>query len=681
MIFNYIKLKNFRQYKGEHFYEFSNPKKGEKKMTLIIAKNGVGKTTFLQAFRYCFYGQNANYLKLPKSDELLNNSLEVELKQMDETELSVEVSFTHKSIDYIARRTQKYYKKNTKMIKNGNGEFVLLYSTNMKGFKSLDQSSSEMKMWQILPPGLSHIFMFDGERIEKRIESNDYRKDLKESILGILDLKKIDYLIKLIGTLNRSRSVLGSLNSSISISTKEENDLKKIHSTLSKQLEDERDKLKQIVVEIKEKKKEIEKYRDIQKEIEQYKNDINNLERLESEVTSYNKDLDNFGEKYLMLSGKAILSKLLLSQKNNYEKFIQKSDNNKRFFQQVHIDTLKEIIKRQECLCGATVNENTDEFKRIEELFETALPLESAHHLNKIADTFKRVLSFQEQLEELKNIREQISKTKLKRRETENSANLLKEKIKRKEDELGNNSQVNIELLQEEENQLYVQQGETEKEIETTERLFKKKDNEYRTVLLKSVKNRKIREAIEGLEEIKLVLQEEQKRKDQHARSVLSEVYNRNFSKVIVGDYKIEIDNDYNLNITDLTSSKNVTEVMSTGQSVIVTMSFIKSLIETATIISRQVEENESYGVIMDAALSNVDETHINNLCQNNLNSLNQVIFLSFKRQLRNEMYEGIKDNIGKAYYLDREDNSIISEELDLTRLKEFIHKVEDKNE
>ena len=120
---------------------------------------------------------------------------------------------------------------------------------------------------------------------------------------------------------------------------------------------------------------------------------------------------------------------------------------------------------------------------------------------------------------------------------------------------------------------------------------------------------------------------------------------------------------------------------MSTGQSVIVTMSFIKSLIETATIISRQVEENESYGVIMDAALSNVDETHINNLCQNNLNSLNQVIFLSFKRQLRNEMYEGIKDNIGKAYSLDREDNSIISEELDLKRLKEFIHKVEDKNE
>ena len=38
MIFNYIKFDNFRQYKGEHTFEFSDPKNGS--ITLIIAENG-----------------------------------------------------------------------------------------------------------------------------------------------------------------------------------------------------------------------------------------------------------------------------------------------------------------------------------------------------------------------------------------------------------------------------------------------------------------------------------------------------------------------------------------------------------------------------------------------------------------------------------------------------------------
>ena len=49
MIFKSIRLKNFRQYKKEITIEFAIPQGNSNNITMIIAANGVGKTTLLQA--------------------------------------------------------------------------------------------------------------------------------------------------------------------------------------------------------------------------------------------------------------------------------------------------------------------------------------------------------------------------------------------------------------------------------------------------------------------------------------------------------------------------------------------------------------------------------------------------------------------------------------------------------
>jgi DNA sulfur modification protein DndD len=677
MIFKHIKLVNFRQYKGEHFFDFTDGKDG-KNITLIIAANGVGKTTFLQAFRYCFYGSSSNYLKLPRVDELINNSLVHEMEQLDDTMLSVEVAFTHKGIEYVAKRSQKYYKKNKKMVRSKDEDFIVMFSTANEGYKTLDKASSEKKIWQILPPGLSHIFMFDGERIEKRIETNEYKKELKESILGILDLKKIDFLIQLIGSPSKSRSLLGLLNHKISHTTMEERRLQKNHDQLQKSIEETREKIELIMEQLEEKKKKKKLYREKQKEIEQYQKEVQRLTLVESELESIKKELISEGNMYLLQSGKAILNKLLIAHKKQYDGFIKKSENHNRFFQYLHIDTLKEILDRKECLCGTRVEEGTNEYEKIQELFTTALPIESAHYLNKISDTFKRVVLYKDQFEELNQIRVKISDLKRQRREKDNEKELLEQKIRFKSEEIGDDSQINIQLLDNEINKLNIELGEAKRTLETNERLFRKLDNRLVSVLSKNERNKKIRQTIDDITEIKEILKAQQQLKDEQARKVLSKLYNTNFSTVINGDYKVDIDDRYNLTIYDNEAQKDVTEVMSTGQSVIITLSFIKSLIETAKTISRQIDEAEQYGVIMDAALSNVDESHINNLCKYNLNALEQLIFLSFKRQLRNEMFNGIKDHIGKAYYLEKNNNNITTKEIELNALEEFIHQVEE---
>lgn len=677
MIFKYIKLINFRQYKNENYFEFSDPRI-DKKMTLIIAKNGVGKTTFLQAFRYCFYGSSSNYLKLPRSDELLNNTLINDLRQMDNADLCVEVCFEHNNIDYIARRSQTYIKKHSKMTKLGKEKFTLLYSTKQEGYKSLDQASSEIKIWQILPPGLSHVFLFDGERMEKRIESNDYKSELKESILGILDLKKIDNLIKHIGSEVKSRSILGVLNGKISHSTDEEKKLQRKHDTLQERIEKKEELRETKKEEIEKLKEDINKYRSRQKEIEEYNIDIVKLEKLESEFSNTEIKLKSKGDLYISTSGKAIINKLLLSRMKNYDKFVKKDDQNKRFFQYLHVDTLSDILSRGECICGSKILKGTKTYDNINELFDTALPIESAHHLNKIGETFKRTVDFKEQLDYLKTLKGDIVSLKSERRKIENKIELLKENIRNKEKEMGESTQVNIDDLQHEVDEKILELGALDGDLIHLGKAYKKIHAELQVLLRKNVHNDKIRAAIEDLKNIKDILKERQIKKDEEAREILSRLFNNNLSNVIVGNYSISIDSKYNLSIVDNNTSNNVTDIMSTGQSVIISLSFIKSLIETAGIISKQIDKNESYGVIMDAALSNVDETHINNLCKNNLNGLEQLIFLSFKKQLRNEMYDGIKENIGKAYVLEIEGDHLKQTILADEELKEFIHEKEE---
>lgn len=53
MLIKSLKLKNFRQFKGDININFSYDP--QKNVTIILGDNTYGKTTLLQAFSWCFY--------------------------------------------------------------------------------------------------------------------------------------------------------------------------------------------------------------------------------------------------------------------------------------------------------------------------------------------------------------------------------------------------------------------------------------------------------------------------------------------------------------------------------------------------------------------------------------------------------------------------------------------------
>ena len=75
LIFERLELEDFRQYHGKHEIDFSTDR--DKHLTLVHAENSVGKTTMLNAMKFCFYGET------PEFDEKKELVVSEKLKQLN----------------------------------------------------------------------------------------------------------------------------------------------------------------------------------------------------------------------------------------------------------------------------------------------------------------------------------------------------------------------------------------------------------------------------------------------------------------------------------------------------------------------------------------------------------------------------------------------------------------------
>ncbi|HHX69505.1 MAG TPA: AAA family ATPase [Gallicola sp.] len=678
MIFKSIRLKNFRQYKKDMTIDFSVPQNDSDNITLIVAANGVGKTTLLQAFRYCFYGASSNYLNLPKANELINNTLVDDLKDLDEEIMFVEVNFTHEGVDYLARRERSFVKSKGYLKENGREIFQLSRLTDKDGWKTLAESDAIQKIKSILPDGLSQVFMFDGERMERNISDSKFSEELKESILGILDIKKYDKLIDILGHYGKASSVIGMLNSRKKALTAEDKKTKKDYDTLQEQKNEIEKKIEGLEKTKVDTEQKISYSEEQQKKLQENVERVNKIKGLQEKYEQTEEELKNSALKYIKESKNALIYKLLLLNKSKYSDFINKSEKQDQFYSYLHINTLNDIIEKKICLCGRPVNAGSSELIRLNNLKQTSLPMESSQHLNMIDQKFKKAVEFDDELKKLENIKNEMKKLKRDKEDYKNEVVRLRHEISNIERKYGLSNQTNITELIARKEQLIKEIGAYDNQLDIIKNginRFQKKidlmdnNNEY---------NKKINHVISDMIRIKSRLEQIKTDKENDARKILARNFDNNLNQAIHGNYKAEIDSKYHIKIVDLNTNKDVTISLSTGQNIIISLSFIKSLIRTAKELSSTINKTEKYGVIMDAALSNLDEKHVDKICRYNLNNMDQLIFLSFKRQLRDEMYNGIKNNIGKAYILNKnEKGHIEKEEMTLNKLDQFIHLIE----
>lgn len=197
MIFTQLSLTDFGLFRGAHTIALA-PKPG-RPVILFGGKNGAGKSTLFEAVRLCLYGQKTFGGSLSKDAYLsyLNSRIHSNPTQLIQpTVASIALDFNYADAGQIHgyRVTRSWERRGIQKVQ----EHVEV----ARDGKALEEVSDEY--WQdfvrdMVPPGISQLFFFDGEKIQHLAEDASDQASLADSIKSLLGLDLIDRLQSDIG--------------------------------------------------------------------------------------------------------------------------------------------------------------------------------------------------------------------------------------------------------------------------------------------------------------------------------------------------------------------------------------------------------------------------------------------------------------------------------------------------
>ena len=360
MIVKSMTIENFRPYKGPVSIEFA---RGEKNVTIIQGRNDAGKTSFINAFTWCLYD------KEPFRDEGIEgrcNQLALDKVNIkDEVDVKVEMIMEDSSGRNVRIiRKQTFIKTSDTASRSKSNSELDIFRDD--GLSEARIKNPEKYIKNNLPESLQEYFMFTGEKL-----TQFFKKDQELVKKGVYTLYQLDLL------------------ENINIQAKKwetnfSNKFKKINPRLS-ELKEERSKIiedkqndKILLRQNKEHIKTLEvEIKTLYAEIGASGADANeirrDIENLNDEKRSLKYDLEGVKKEYSSLitdNFSHIMAHDLLKNLEKWEDFEEKSENENENDIPFVISDLKKLLKNKECVCGASLEEHTDQYKHIEHLIE-----------------------------------------------------------------------------------------------------------------------------------------------------------------------------------------------------------------------------------------------------------------------------------------------------------------------
>ncbi|MCW8138435.1 MAG: DNA sulfur modification protein DndD [Planctomycetota bacterium] len=200
MILDEIVLHNFGVYGGRQPIKLT-PGSPDRPVVLFGGLNGGGKTTLLDGLNLALYGKRAlcsNRGNLSYED-YLRRSIHRQAAPSDGA--AVEVEFRSRS-----EGRERRYRVNRSWQSNGSVRERLEVFLDGKHDRVLSDSWAE-HVEEFLPVGLSQLFLFDGEKIERLADLENSAQFLSSAINSLLGLELIDQLTADLQTLERRKRV------------------------------------------------------------------------------------------------------------------------------------------------------------------------------------------------------------------------------------------------------------------------------------------------------------------------------------------------------------------------------------------------------------------------------------------------------------------------------------------
>lgn len=627
MLLKSIKLHNFRQYK-ESYLDFAQDIDG-KNVTILIGENGSGKTTFLQSFFWCLYG-NTNF----KDQSVLNKDVAVAMTPKNPESVFVELELRHGENDYTIKRTQKFRKDNANNIKSDNSICEIAYKDSTGNTKFVDATKRESTINSILRKELSRYFFFDGERIEtmgKEISGYKKTEEFAEAVEGLLGLKGMQKALEHLNGAPKN-SVIGKYNQQYDSSSNSE--VKKLTEIITA-CDDEIEKLMKRIKEIEKQNSDADllksKKQDELKEYESSRTLQEEKERLEKEIEAQTRlkiDLQKdicreFNNQSLTLFSIGLI-------KPAYDMLVKLQISGSDI-PNITDKTIQYLIDHKRCLCGNCLADDSKELSEIKKWFDVLPPKSIGNMVNDFKITARNriaglkdfiayrdeklaaISTCDDKIENAEDIIKNNIEPKLNGADVEEIVRDISSKIAECEKTINKNNQERSEIDQ--------KIGAKRNERESAE-------NKRKELAVKDNANRQIEIYKAYAQRIYDILLAKYEKSESEVRTRLEKNMNEIFSKINNGDLTVHINNKYQIDVI----ANNVNDKVETseGQSISVIFSFITSMIKMSreNRLSSDMQELSSdiYPLVMDAPLSKFDKKHIKSVCETIPHLAEQVI-------------------------------------------------------
>lgn len=615
MLLKSLKLKDFRQFKGEQRIDFATD--NQRNVTIILGENGSGKTSLAQAFTWCLYG------KTDFDDPILLSKATAQpmLPGQEET-VRVELSLTHSGTDYTIISTQQYRKNQSGSIQSvGQRKFAITYKGKDGQQEFVPDLQSDLRMKEILPSELSKYFFFDGERIGNM--SKDLRKgksrefaDAVRSLLGLSAFTAAIYHLKGQGTF---KSVLRSYDD-------------KYDDRADSRIAEYTQKINQYNAEIDRIDKRLQ---EIDGEDDLVDEKIHSL----SDSIKQNEGSKELAERRAMLIQRR---QTLVTRRNNQTSELLKGFNKgstayfaKKMMRDslgklaeshkldkgvpdVHARTINHIIKNGRCICGTEVyvgNPAYDELNRLREF----IPPQSLGNLieqfralcgRNVRDTETFFDDFQNKFAEILSFDDDYM-------ENEAEISQITQKLSGMED-VGK-LQVELTKYERQHRSLQSERSDLDRKKGATETSRDRMETERHELTLKDKNNQRIEMYKAYAQYLYGYISSEYTREESRVRQELSKTVDEIFRTIYNGGFSLSLDSKYNVQVI-VRDHEGYSEDIetSTAQSISIIFAFIAGVIKMAR--SSQNPENamlvsEPYPLVMDAPLSAFDKTRIKTVC------------------------------------------------------------------
>jgi DNA sulfur modification protein DndD len=191
VILTKLSITDFGVFRGTHAIDLAP--KSHRPIILFGGKNGAGKSTVLEALRLCLYGTGA--LGTISKDQYLR-FLEGKIHKnpnalIQPTFASIQIHFQYSHADgLVSYAVMRSWERRA----SGKVSESLAIERNGQALTDIESDHWQDFLRELIPPGVSQLFFFDGEKIQHLAEDSTDQQALAEAVKSLLGVDIVERL-------------------------------------------------------------------------------------------------------------------------------------------------------------------------------------------------------------------------------------------------------------------------------------------------------------------------------------------------------------------------------------------------------------------------------------------------------------------------------------------------------